>query len=93
MLYTPRIWGLSMGIEISDPPGESDDDATFKILYRCYELGLIVISFAGNVLRIQPPLNIETELLEEGFRIINQAMYDFEAGAITDDVLGYKAGW
>lgn len=88
-----RNLGLSMGIEISDPSGESDDDATFKILYRCYELGLIVISFAGNVLRIQPPLNIETELLEEGFRIINQAMYDFEAGAVTDDVLGYKAGW
>ena len=45
------------------------------------------------LMMIQPPLNIETELLEEGFRIINQAMYDFEAGAVTDDVLGYKAGW
>lgn len=88
-----RNLGLSMGIEISDPSGGSDDDATFKILYRCYELGLIVISFAGNVLRIQPPLNIETELLEEGFRIIDQAMCDFEAGSIPDDVLEYKAGW
>ena len=45
------------------------------------------------LMMIQPPLNIETELLEEGFRIRNQAMYDFEAGAVTDDVLGYKAGW
>ncbi len=70
-----------------------DDDATLKINYRCYKLGLIVISFAGNVLRIQPPLNIETELLEEGFRIIDQAMCDFEAGSIPDDVLEYKAGW
>lgn len=88
-----RNLGLSMGIEISDPAGGSDDDTTFKILYRCYELGLIVISFAGNVLRIQPPLNIEPELLEEGFRIIDQAMCDFEAGSVSDEVLRYKAGW
>ena len=88
-----RNLGLSMGIEISDPAGRSDEDAAFKVLYRCYELGLIVISFAGNVLRIQPPLNIEPELLKEGFRIIDQAMCDFETGLVSDDVLRYKSGW
>ena len=56
-------------------------------------MGLVIISVAGNILRIQPPLNIETELLEKGFDILDQSMTDFEAGKISDDVLKYKAGW
>ena len=69
------------------------NDTTFKILFRCYELGLIIISVAGNVLRVQPPLNIETGLLEKAFDIIDEAMIDYENGDIPDEVLKYKAGW
>lgn len=88
-----RSLGLSMGIGIQTPGGTPDDEGVFKILFRCYERGLIVISVAGNILRIQPPLNIEPELLEKGFAIIDAAMEDFEAGRISDDVLRFKAGW
>lgn len=88
-----RNLGLSMGIGIQTPEGKPDLDGVFKILFRCYETGLIIISVAGNILRIQPPLNIEPELLEKGFRIIDAAMDDFEAGRIPDDVLVFKAGW
>lgn len=52
-----------------------------------------MISIAGNVLRIQPPLNIQPELLEKGFTIINEAIEDYKAGKISDEVLKYKNSW
>ncbi|NLU23395.1 MAG: aminotransferase class III-fold pyridoxal phosphate-dependent enzyme [Clostridiales bacterium] len=92
-----RNLGMSMGIGICRilPNGtkEADADATFKILFRCYELGLIVISLAGHILRIQPPLNIESDQLKRGFAIMDQAMNDYREGRISDDVLAYRAGW
>ena len=88
-----RSLGFSMGIGIQKPDGEPDLDGVFKILFHCYELGLILISVGGNILRIQPPLNIEPALLEQGFAIIDRSMEDFKAGRISDDVLRYRAGW
>ena len=88
-----RSLGFSMGIGIRKPDGTPDLDGVFKILFHCYEMGLIIISVAGNILRIQPPLNIEPTLLEKGFDIIDRSMEDFKAGRISDDVLRYKAGW
>ena len=89
--------GMSMGIGIcktlSDGTKVADPDATFKILYRCYEKGLIVISLGSNVLRIQPPLVITTEQLKKAFSIIDESMADFRAGRIDDSVLSYRAGW
>ena len=82
-----------MGIGIQKPDGTPDLDGVFKILFRCYELGLVVISVAGSILRIQPPLNIEPALLEKGFAIMDQSMTDFKAGKISSDVLAYRAGW
>lgn len=92
-----RGFGMSMGIGITkknaDGTEEPDLDGTFKILYRCYELGLIVISVAGNILRIQPPLVIDPKELRRGFAIIDQAMSEYNAGKISDDVLSNRAGW
>ncbi|HWQ50354.1 MAG TPA: aminotransferase class III-fold pyridoxal phosphate-dependent enzyme [Terriglobales bacterium] len=92
-----RNLGMSMGIGITKTSEGGatvpDLDGTFKILYRCYELGLIMISVAGNVLRIQPPLVIEKEQLKKAFAIIAQAMDEYRAGKIPDDVLKNRAGW
>lgn len=88
-----RSLGFSMGVGVRKPDGTPDLDGVFKILFHCYELGLVIISVAGNILRIQPPLNIEPALLEKGFGIIDRSMEDFKAGRISDDVLRYKAGW
>lgn len=87
-----RQLGMSMGIGITKD-GAPDHDGVFKIVFRSYERGLIVISLAGYVLRIQPPLTIEPELLERGFAILNEAIDDYENGRIPDDVLRYRAGW
>ena len=89
--------GMSMGIGIGrkaeDGTMVPDPDATFKILYRCYEKGLIVISLGANVLRIQPPLVITSEQLKTAFGILAEAIADFRAGKISDDVLAFRAGW
>lgn len=84
--------GMSIGITILKD-GAPDEDGVFKIMFRSYERGLLMITLAGCVLRVQPPLNIEPELLERGFDIIAQAIEDYERGAIPDDVLRYRAGW
>lgn len=87
---------MSVGLGIGRRTGgvrEADPIATFKVLYRAYELGLVVISLAGNVLRIQPPLVISQAELRQGFAILDEAMADCEAGRIGDEVLEYKHGW
>ena len=88
-----RGCGMSLGIGVTDRQGKPDVKGTAKIVYRCYEKGLIVISLAGSILRIQPPLNISDEHLREGFRIIGEAADDYENGRIPYDVLNFSHGW
>ena len=90
MVNKVRNIGMSMGVEINN---KNDSKATFKILFRCYEKGLIMVNLSDNVLRIQPPLNIEEELLKKGFKIINDAIEDYKNDKISDDVLKYKQTW
>ena len=85
-----RNIGMSSGIVLND---KNDSNMTYKIIFRCYEKGLLMMSLAGNVLRIQPPLNIPAELLEKGFEIINEAIEDYKNGKISDEVLKYKNTW
>ena len=70
-----------------------DPDGAYKILFRAYEKGLLVISLAGNRLRLQPPLNIKPENLRKGFQIIEESIQDYKAGLITDECLKYRNGW
>ena len=88
-----RNLGFSMGIGIQKEDGSPDTDGVFKILFRAYEKGLVVISLAGWILRIQPPLTISPELLTRGFEIMDAAMTEYERGEISDDVLKFRAGW
>ena len=92
-----RGFGLSRGIGIGkrDASGKmvEDREGTFKILFRSYEKGLLVISVGANILRIQPPLNIKPEELRQGFRIITESIADYRDGKISDEVFRYKAGW
>ena len=88
-----RNLGFSMGIGIQKEDDSPDTDGVFKILFRSYEKGLVVISLAGWILRIQPPLTISPELLTRGFEIMDAAMNEYERGEISDDVLKFRAGW
>ena len=82
---------------LSKAPGVGNDvpdgDGTFKILYRAYERGLLIISLSENILRVQPPLNIRPENLKKGFAILKDSIRDYVNGDIPDSVMEFRAGW
>jgi len=67
------MYGLNGGIDIVDPKTKkpSTEIAT-KIIHRAFELGVIMISLRGNILRFQPPLVITTAQLDRAFTILDQ---------------------
>ncbi len=90
--------GMSRGLALTKQEEVSgkdipDDIGTFKIVYRAYEKGLVVISLGKNVLRIQPPLNIQPENLKRGFEIIQESIEEYLDGKISDEVLKFRNGW
>lgn len=97
MIPFVRSVGMSMGIGVCDPADpdsqSASNDACYKVLYRAYEKGLVLISLAGNILRVQPPLVITSEQIRKAFAILDEAMNDFKAGLIPGEVFQYRAGW
>ncbi|KPU63896.1 4-aminobutyrate aminotransferase [Thermococcus sp. EP1] len=87
--------GLMIGIDLvkNRETKERAYDEAKKIVWRAYELGLIIAFLQGNVLRIQPPLTIEEEILEEGLNRLEQAITDVEEGKVGDKALENVQGW
>ena len=87
-----RMYGLDGGIDIINPKtGKADVKVATKLIYRMFELGVIMITVRGNVLRFQPPLVITEEQLEKAFDVINQAMDDEANGRIQfDKTIGWS---
>lgn len=83
-----RGLGMSMGIGV-----RGGTDAAYKLVHRCYEKGLVLISLCGNILRIQPPLTITIAELRRGFAILAGAISELESGLIPDSVLENHRGW
>ena len=80
--------GFSYGIQVFDKEtGMADRFSAFKIVFRCYELGLLLITVAGNTIRLQPPLSISKENLEKGFEILEHAMDDIDKGYTSNEML------
>ncbi|CAI2669237.1 Isoleucine 2-epimerase [Apilactobacillus kunkeei] len=87
-----RMYGLDGGIDIINPKtGKADVKVATKLIYRMFELGVIMITVKGNVLRFQPPLVITEEQLEKAFDVIDQSMDDEENGRIQfDKTIGWS---
>lgn len=89
--------GMSYGIPIVKPGDDGtavpDGDGVFKIAFRSYEKGLIIITLAENILRVQPPLNISPEHMRRAFQILDEAITELERGEIPDTVFAYRHGW
>lgn len=86
--------GLSLGVDIIDPEtGEKDGNATAKICYECFKRGLILIFLNKATLRVQPPLVIEYEELDEAIDLLDNVMEDYQNGKISDEVLKEIQGW
>ncbi|MFA4645813.1 aspartate aminotransferase family protein [Pyrococcus kukulkanii] len=90
-----RGLGLMLGVELvkDRETKERAFEEAKKVVWRAFELGLIVAFLQGNVLRIQPPLTIEEEVLEEGLNILERAISDVEEGKVPDDVVEKVQGW
>ena len=90
-----RGLGLMLGLDLvkDRETKERAYNEAKKVVWRAYELGLIVAFLQGNVLRIQPPLTIEEELLDEGLDRLEQAISDVEEGRVPDSVLTNVHGW
>ena len=89
-----RMYGLDGGIDIVDPQtGKGDTEMTTKIMYRVFELGAIIISLRGNILRFQPPLVITEEELDQAFAILDQAFAEAAAGKLSLPQNAEELGW
>ncbi len=90
-----RGLGLMLGVDLvrNRETKERAYSEARKVVWRAYELGLILAFLQGNVLRIQPPLTIEEDLLEEGLNRLEQAINDVEEGKVPDRVLSKVQGW
>jgi 4-aminobutyrate aminotransferase len=66
-----------------------------RLVYRCFELGLLVIytGLTSNVIELTPPLTITTTDVEEMLATFDHALSDVEAGRFDDGKLSGYAGW
>jgi 4-aminobutyrate aminotransferase len=92
-----RGLGLMLGLEtVRDrSTKEPADREMAKIVYRAFELGLIVFygGIYSNVMEITPPLVMTEAEVDEGVAILDQAIGEVEAGEVSDEILGDYAGW
>ncbi len=90
-----RGLGLMLGVDLvkDRESRERAYEEARKIVWRAYELGLVLAFLQGNVLRIQPPLTIEKEVLEEGLNRLEKAIADVEEGKVPDHALSKVQGW
>lgn len=89
-----RMYGLDGGINIVNPQtGKGDTAATTRIMYRVFELGAIIISLLGNILRFQPPLVITEEELDRAFEMLDQAFAEEAAGKLSLPDNAEELGW
>ncbi|MEJ6399888.1 aspartate aminotransferase family protein [Nicoliella sp. Es01] len=89
-----RLYGLNGGIDIVDPnTGKGDNESATKLIYRIFELGALMITVRGNILRFQPPLVIKKEDLDRGLSIIEQAMQELKDGTIKSPSDLNEIGW
>ncbi|MDN3016343.1 aspartate aminotransferase family protein [Paenibacillus sp. BSR1-1] len=77
-----RAVGLMIGIEIVNPKtGDPDGKALLKILDLALEKG-VLFYLCGNhseVIRMIPPLIVTKEQIDEGLKILDEALSEYEA--------------
>ncbi|HEX3328233.1 MAG TPA: aspartate aminotransferase family protein [Actinomycetota bacterium] len=92
-----RGLGMMLGLETVLDRGNKEPAARemAKIVYRCYELGLLVFygGIYSNVMEITPPLTLTEDEVGEGLEILDRAIGEVEAGEVPDEKLGSYVGW
>lgn len=73
-----RGLGAMLAMELVQADGSPNPELTKKIIHRCHEKGLVIISAGvyGNVIRTLSPLVITMEELQEGLNILEESMVE-----------------
>lgn len=67
--------GLLVGVELQNVDDSKKDltELASRLAYRCFEFGLILLSF-GNVIEMTPPLTINKREIDQGLDIFRRAI-------------------
>ncbi len=89
--------GLILGVELVRDRLTKEPETALpaKIVYRAWELGLILYyaGMWGNALEFTPPLVIEDGEIDEGIDILRRSFEDVLDGAVPDELVAEFAGW
>lgn len=86
--------GLAIGVELVDPEtGRRDAQFAAQVVYRAWELGVVVYYVGGNVLEITPPLILTESEAATAVEILGAAIADAAAGRVNSEEVARYAGW
>lgn len=87
MIKDIRGVGLSIGVDLPNR------EITTKICYECIQNGLLIISLGENTLRVQPPLVITKDQLDQSIQILENAIKAYLNNDISDKAFEFINGW
>lgn len=88
-----RIYGLDGGIDIVDKDGQPDAQLASQIIFRLFDLGAVMITLRGFILRFQPPLVITEEQLDQVFAMFDQVFTEADNGTLKPLPKDRAIGW
>jgi 4-aminobutyrate aminotransferase len=75
--------GLMIGVELVKDPSTKDpaEQLCKRVLQRAFRNGLLLLGCGRSTVRLTPPLNIDTNLVDEGLSIFEESLIDAERAA------------
>ncbi|MDF7637044.1 aspartate aminotransferase family protein [Leuconostocaceae bacterium ESL0958] len=88
-----RFYGFNGGIDIVDAAGQPNPTLTNQLMFRLYELGAIIISLRGNILRFQPPLVMTDAEVDQVLALFDRVFAEAAAGSLPPVPADRAIGW